>query len=134
MKYVLDSSVALKMVLPEPDSSQALNFIDAGHALIAPDIYLGEVAHVLSKLLRQHVLIEEEVREKLNVLMDARPALKLSTRLLPAAWEIALHTRCSMWDAFYVALAEAEQCEMVTSDERLVKNLNRPDVLLLQNL
>jgi predicted nucleic acid-binding protein len=133
MRYVLDSSVALKTVLPEPDSNQALNFIDAGHTLIAPDIYTMELAHVLSKLHRQHVLPEDEVREKLEVLFDARPALKLSTRLLPAAWEISLQTRCSVWDALYVALAEREGIEMVTADERLVKNLNRPDVVLLKN-
>jgi hypothetical protein len=44
MKHVLDSSVALKWVLPEPDSGTALRLLDetnkAIHELIAPDIPL----------------------------------------------------------------------------------------------
>lgn len=43
MKYVLDSSVALKWVLPEPDSAKAIelrdNFRRQIHELVAPDFF-----------------------------------------------------------------------------------------------
>ena len=48
MKYVLDSSVAVKWVLPELDSTKALRLADfqAGlHELIAPDVFPVEVGH-----------------------------------------------------------------------------------------
>lgn len=49
MKYVLDSNVALKWVLPETDDAKAVgirNGFRLGiHELIAPDIYPIEVAH-----------------------------------------------------------------------------------------
>ena len=51
MKYVLDSSVAVKFVLPEPDSGKAIRLLDeyskALHELIAPDIFSTEVANAL---------------------------------------------------------------------------------------
>src|SRR5437870_2281297 len=43
MKYVLDSSVALRWVLPEPDSDKADrlrdDFRNATHELLAPDVF-----------------------------------------------------------------------------------------------
>ena len=43
MKYVLDSSVALKWVLPEADSGKAIRLRDGysngTHDLLAPDIF-----------------------------------------------------------------------------------------------
>jgi predicted nucleic acid-binding protein len=49
MKYVLDSSVALKWVLNEPDSAKAISVRDGfrsnSHDLCAPDIFPVEVAH-----------------------------------------------------------------------------------------
>jgi predicted nucleic acid-binding protein len=53
MKYVLDASVALKWVLSEPDSQAAVKLRDEFahnvHELIAPDTFLAEVAHALTK-------------------------------------------------------------------------------------
>lgn len=52
MKYVLDSSVALKWVLSEVDSAKALRLLDdyqnAIHELLSPDIFFPEVANGLA--------------------------------------------------------------------------------------
>lgn len=53
MKYVLDSSVALKWALPEPDTAKALqlraDYRNGTHELIAPDFFPIEVAHALTR-------------------------------------------------------------------------------------
>jgi predicted nucleic acid-binding protein len=60
MKYVLDSSVALKWVLPELDSAKALRLradFQAGlHELIAPDIFPVEVGQALTKAERRKTI------------------------------------------------------------------------------
>jgi predicted nucleic acid-binding protein len=57
MKYVLDSSVALKWVLAEVDADKAVRLRDenrAGiHELIAPDIFPVELGHALARAERQ---------------------------------------------------------------------------------
>ncbi len=57
MIYVLDSSVALKWVLPESDSPKALQLCDdfrtGAHTLLAPDIFPVEVGHALTRAERQ---------------------------------------------------------------------------------
>ncbi len=57
MKYVLDSSVALKWVLPEADSAKAIRLRDdyknGIHELLAPDIFTPEIANGLASAERQ---------------------------------------------------------------------------------
>jgi hypothetical protein len=57
MKYVLDSCVAFKTLVPETDTDKALrlrdDFMRGIHDLIAVDILPAEVAHALSRAERQ---------------------------------------------------------------------------------
>lgn len=57
VKYVLDSSVALKWVLPESDSAKAiqlrLDYQRGVHELVAPNIFYVEAAHALTRAERQ---------------------------------------------------------------------------------
>ena len=57
MNYVLDSSVALKWVLPEPFSDRAIRlrdeFCKGVHSLLAPDVFPTEVGHALAKAERR---------------------------------------------------------------------------------
>jgi predicted nucleic acid-binding protein len=60
MRYVLDSSVALKWVLPEPDSAKALRlraeFQAAVHELLAPDVFPVEVGDALTRAERRGLI------------------------------------------------------------------------------
>jgi predicted nucleic acid-binding protein len=57
MKYVLDSSVAFKWLVPEPDSDKAIQLRaelqSAVHDLLAPDVFTSELAHALTRAERQ---------------------------------------------------------------------------------
>lgn len=58
MRYVVDASVGLKWVMNEIDAPIALRireeFRQAVHELIAPDVFVLEVAHGLAKAERIH--------------------------------------------------------------------------------
>ena len=45
--------------------------------------------------------------------------------LLRRAFDISSKTRVGVYDCLYVALAERENCELVTADDKLVKSLQR---------
>jgi predicted nucleic acid-binding protein len=127
MKYVLDASVGLKTVLPEADSDKAealvRDFQQQIHELITPDIYLIECAHALTRAHRKGLLTEAEAETKFTLLSDTSPPLVLHIPLLARAFEISLQARIGVYDCLYVALAEAMGCELVTADDKLVKNL-----------
>ena len=60
MKYVLDSSVAVKWVLPEKDSDKAIRLRDdyrqGPHQLTAPDRFTLEVMNILGKATARKIL------------------------------------------------------------------------------
>jgi predicted nucleic acid-binding protein len=127
MKYVLDSSVALKWVLPEPDSARAIRVRDeynaSVHELVAPDIFTPEIANALAVAERQGRIKPGEAAIFLHDIVRNAPAILPTAPLLIRAMEIALSTRQAVYDCIYIALAEREACEMVSADDQLVRKL-----------
>jgi predicted nucleic acid-binding protein len=127
MRYVLDSCVALKWVLPESDSDKAIQVRDdanAGiHELLAPDILLVEVAHALARAERRGIIRPPEGARRLQNISNNSPALHSYLSLLPRAFAIASQFRVGVYDCLYVALAERERCKHLTADDRLIRAL-----------
>jgi predicted nucleic acid-binding protein len=140
MRYVLDSNVALKWVLPEADSAKAIQirdeFLIGIHELLAPDVFIGEVGHSLTHLERGGLLLPAEGARKfsdiLAALPDISPSLPISTR----AYGISSSARHGYYDCLYVALAEREGCRFLTADAKLISNLQPsfPFITLLASL
>jgi predicted nucleic acid-binding protein len=93
MRYVLDTSVALKVVLPEPDSAQAVRLCaeaQAGvHELFAPDIFPIEAAHALARAERTGRIRQGDGWPLWQLLMTDRPTLHPYLPLMTRAFAIA---------------------------------------------
>jgi predicted nucleic acid-binding protein len=127
MKFVVDSSVALKWVLPEIDSHRAValrdGFRNGVHDLLAPDVFAIEVAHALARAERRNIIHPPEGTLKLVDVLGTLPGLHSYLPLLARAFEIASAARIGVYDCLYVALAERETCDLITAGDRLVKTL-----------
>jgi predicted nucleic acid-binding protein len=127
MNYVLDSSVALKWVLQEIDSPKADALRRAWqsqlHDLLAPDVFPIECAHALSRAERKNIIQPPQGYRHLINILSTPPQLYSYLPLLDRAFEISSATRQGAYDCLYVALAEREGCELVTADDKLLKNL-----------
>jgi len=127
MRYILDSSVALKWVLPEADSVKAIRlrdeYISGLHELLAPDIFPSEIANGLASAERQKRIRTGEAAIFLNDILSAAPVVHHSSPLLIRAMEIAISTKQAVYDCIYLALAEAEGCEWVTADDQFARAL-----------
>jgi predicted nucleic acid-binding protein len=127
MKYVLDSSAAVKWVLPEADLAKAIRlraeYENGIRELLAPDIFTPEIANALASAERQRRIKTGESAVLLYDVIRAAPALHPSSPLLIRAMEIAISTKQAVYDCLYVALAEAEGCELVTADDKLARSL-----------
>lgn len=124
MRYVLDASVAIRWA-----TAQALKLRDefqqAIHELIAPAHFPAEVASALTKLQRNKIIPVGRARILLDDIMRTPPVLVPYGPMLIAATDISSQTRSGVLDCLYVRLAERERCELVTADEKLVRNLQR---------
>ena len=136
MKYVLDSSIALKWVLAEADSLKAKQLRDAFrnqiHELLAPDIFSVEVAHALTRAERQGRIVPPQAGIFWADIMTTPPRLEPSALLIPRAIQISSAARIGIYDCLYVALAEREGCPFVTADTRLINNLRASFPFLLE--
>jgi predicted nucleic acid-binding protein len=127
MRYVLDSNVALKWVLPETDDAKAIRIRDEFrrgiHVLYAPDVFPVEVAHSLARAERRGEIKQGEGARKMADVFTYMPDLHPNLPLLPKAFAIASQFRIGVYDCLYVVLAEREGCELLTADDRLVRAL-----------
>jgi predicted nucleic acid-binding protein len=134
MKYVLDSSVALKTVLPESDSQQAIRLVKEFkqeiHELIAPDVLPIEIGHALTRAERQGRIAVADGWILWQSIMSDCPSLHPSLPLMPRAFELSSAMRLGVYDCLYVALAEQEGCSVVTADARLAKTFKSRTVSL----
>jgi predicted nucleic acid-binding protein len=129
MKYVLDSSVAFKWEVPETDSDKANllrdDFRNAIHELLAPDFLPLELAHALTRAERQGRIAVSEANLFWTDAMTTPPILLLSLPLAIRAIDISSQMHIGVYDCLYVALAEREQCEFITADDKLVNNVQK---------
>src|SRR5216683_4353085 len=127
MKYVLDSSIGFKTLVPEAltDKAELLlqDYRNAVHELLSPDVYPVEVIHALTRAERQGRITPAEGGKLYVSFMTSLPKLRPNMSLLPRAYDISSNMRVGVYDCLYVALAEREHCELATADDKLVKNL-----------
>ncbi len=127
MRYVLDSNIAVKWVLEEDLSDKARSlrseFVQGTHEFVSPDVFLAEVAHALTRAQRQGRITSLEVDLFVSDVLTTLPRFHSYFPLLARGIEIAVNARIGVYDCLYVALAEAERCNLLTADDRLVRTL-----------
>src|SRR5205823_1960221 len=110
MREVLDSNVAIKTVLPEPDTPKAVRLVNEFrrglHDLLAPDIFPVEVAHALVRAERRGIITPRFGSKRLAAVLKNPPQFHSYLPLLPRAYAIASAARTGVYDALYVTLAE----------------------------
>lgn len=127
---VVDASVTAKWYLKEEMSEEAAWVIEAGARgevrLLAPVLLAVELGNVLWQRYRRKELSVEEIRDVWAAFEAAPLTLVEIERLMPAALEVAVGYGCTVYDALYVALAEAYAADgavLVTADRRLLRQL-----------
>lgn len=140
MKYVLDSNLGVKWVLDEDLSEKARSvrdeFLRGLHELLAPDVFMVEAAHALTRAQRQGRITPGEVDDLITDLMATPPDFHPHTPLLSRAIAISVQARHGVYDCLYVALAEREGCALLTADTRMINSLQPtfPFITALESL
>jgi predicted nucleic acid-binding protein len=121
---VIDASVALKWVVEEEGTPQALALRQRAK-LIAPELLVAECANILWKKVRRDELSKEEALLAARLLQAAEIELLPTRSLLEAATRIAIELDHPAYDCLYLALAVENDCWFVTADERFLRNLDQ---------
>jgi predicted nucleic acid-binding protein len=124
MTLVVDASVALEWYLAEPDSDEALSALRGEDVLAAPHLIIAEVCRGAWKAWHRGEIPAEQVS-----LISRNVGRRFGARLCPLnllayrAAAMATELRYSVYECFYLALAEREACELLTADGKLIRRL-----------
>jgi predicted nucleic acid-binding protein len=111
---VVDTSVALKWVLPEAAAELAKRVL--GQSLIAPDVWRVEAANGLRKSVRRGDASESEARDWLSIL-EAAPVEDVPTAtILRQGLDLAMALNHPIYDCLFLALAVDRGCRLLTAD------------------
>jgi predicted nucleic acid-binding protein len=117
--YVVDASVAVKWLITETFSDQAVRLLDREFTLVAPELLFAEAANALWVMCRRGDITKADFAEAMDVLKAAPVQAPVSMRELAAsAARLATDLDHPTYDCFYLALAVQEQYPVVTADQR----------------
>jgi predicted nucleic acid-binding protein len=116
-KLVIDASIAIKWVVEEAGTREALNLRQ--HRLLGPDLLVAECANILWKKTRRGELSQDEAFLAAQLLARADIEFEPMRALLEPATRIAIALDHPAYDCAYLALAAAQDCDFVTADEKL---------------
>jgi len=122
---VVDASVAAKWFLPEEDMVRARRLLelarDGDILLLAPDLLVAEVGNITWKRVKQGELQDTEPVDIIKRLATIPFRWTNCRDLVQVAVALAVDIGCTVYDAMYLALAEAHDTQVITADRRLAE-------------
>ena len=122
MKLVVDSSVAIKWFVSEPDSEEA-DGLRQGFELVAPDLLVSECVNAFWKKSRRGEMTADDVLASSLGLAQAGVAYMGAGDLALSAAAMAMAFDHPAYDCFYLALAIEQDAPFVTADASLIRKL-----------
>jgi predicted nucleic acid-binding protein len=136
---VVDTSVAVKWVLPEPDSADAVRVVadvtTSGGRLRMLDLAVIEGANVIWVRVHRQLITPTQANTALQLLQSTPVLLEPAHPFLPDAFALAVRFDIAVYDALFVAAVQHHNCDGVTADEPLVRVIGAtfPSIKLLRN-
>jgi predicted nucleic acid-binding protein len=119
---VLDASAVVRALVGQEGEAarQWLAAVaeDRIHALV-PDLMYAESANALAQYTRAGHLVADTAEAMVRAMCDFPFEVTSLRALAPAASAVALARAVTIYDACYLALAEAREATLVTADRRL---------------
>ena len=120
---VVDASIAVKWIVAESGSVEALKLLSTDEQLFAPELLRVEVASAITRKFRNNQLNSDETKDALRLWHQAlaRNVVELShdTGDLDEASELSIQLKHPLQDCLYLALARRLNARFVTADETL---------------
>ena len=126
---VVDASIAIKLVINEPDSAAIRlhwqTWILANESLVVPPLFRSETLSVIRRTVYRGLISQADGDRARSGLDQLGLHVLEPSDLYERAWNLASRfNRPTIYDCCYVALAEILRCDFWTADRRLANALN----------
>lgn len=138
-EIVIDSSVAVKWFVPQPNSGKAQELLNAYQnselLLLAPDLIYAEVGNVIWKMSRFQNLVQTDAIAVLEAFRTIEFLITPSSVLLQEAYRFAAMYERTVYDSLYVILSLRRKCPFITADEKLANSIGKtfPNVVKISD-
>lgn len=123
---VIDTSVAIKWIIDEEGSEEALAL--QGSDMVAPALFRIEAGNVLRTMSVRNQVSEAQAQELFIFLQTAPVVIVDHDKALERrALQLALALQHPIYDCVYLALAERMDRQLVTADRRFVRALSETE-------
>ncbi len=123
MTIVVDASVAAHWYFPSLTTPQSLTILGAVEPRIAPELLLNEMGSVAWKLVRAGEINNDAAIGAFAALRRAIAEFVSAETYVDRAFAIACELDHSVYDCFYLALAERTDGLLATFDKRLLRRV-----------
>lgn len=123
-RTIIDASVAIKWVVKEDGTSEALALLEAG-SLSAPDLLIPECTNILWKKVRRSEFEKDEAIMAARLLQRSDVEILPTRVLMEEALKISVALDHAAYDCIYLSLAFERDWRFVTADERLSRKVNQ---------
>lgn len=123
MALVVDASVAVKWLVVEEDSDDALGLVDGGEELHAPRLLVSEVANAVWRKVRLGEVDRGAAGQLLATMSDMPVRWHADETICADAVRLAIAYDRPAYDFMYLALAQRLGARVVTADQRFVNAL-----------
>ena len=126
---VIDASTAVRWYVPEPESRIAVQLLEGGWRLNAPDFMPVEAANAWWKKVRRGEMTRSQMEESVASLFHIGINWVPIKEILPRASRLSLELRHPVYDCVYLATAQALGARIAAGDNRLrelARQLNVP--------
>ena len=126
MKFVLDASTAIRVVVPEAlggaYAEDVMRLLERRGKPVCPQTWRAEVASGLHQAYLAKKISEAAARAALRRL-QALPIEFADAPAPTALFELQIKHAISAYDAMYVAIAQRRKLKIATHDSKLARNL-----------
>lgn len=124
----IDANIMVKWYVAEEHREQAVALArkchHAGIEIIAPSFAIVEATSAVRRKVHRGVMSPSEGLLTVGLLLRAQVVPFEIRDLCMDAWRLAeTYKRPTLYDAYYLALAELRDCEFWTADERLINSV-----------
>ncbi len=126
--WVIDASVLAKVFLKDEDHASIAEeivsqFVTASIELVAPQFILYEIPSAIETAVRRQRLDANDARQAIRDFFELGiPTLgdvDTLQLMIDSAYMRAAQLGCRIYDALYLVVAEALDCQFITADEKL---------------
>ena len=134
---VVDASIANKLILPLEEGHEAVRELFKRHIkgeekIVVPNLLFIEVANTLAT---KTTIPESKISLSLNYLYSLKlEVYDFKSKDVIKAAELSKKLKTSVYDMLYAVLAEEKGCDLITADEKFVRQVNLSYVNLLNSI